>query len=65
MKEGRVKFYNNLKGFGFITPSDTSEDIFVHKSGLMDNIYDDDKVTYEEGQGRKGINAINVRVIND
>lgn len=65
MKEGKVKFYNNLKGFGFITPTDSSEDIFVHQSGLIDNISDDDKVSYEEGEGRKGINAINVKVIND
>ena len=62
MKEGTVKFFNYQKGFGFITPSDSSEDIFVHSSGLIDQINENDKVTYEEGEGRKGINAINVRV---
>lgn len=65
MKEGKVKFYNYTKGFGFITPDDSSEEIFVHKSGLIDNINENDKVSYEEGEGRKGVNAINVRVIND
>lgn len=65
MKEGTVKFYNYAKGFGFISPGDSREDIFVHSSGLIDNINDNDRVSYEEGQGKKGINAINVRVIND
>ena len=64
MKEGVVKFFNNAKGFGFITPSDSSEDIFVHSTGLIDNIREDDKVKYETEQGKKGLNAINVEVIN-
>ncbi|MDQ2177255.1 MULTISPECIES: cold-shock protein [Marinifilum] len=63
MKEGTVKFFNNLKGFGFITPNDSSEDIFVHSSGLIDEIRENDKVKYETEQGRKGLNAINVEVI--
>jgi CspA family cold shock protein len=63
MKEGKVKFYNYAKGFGFITPEDSSEDIFVHKSGLLEDINEHDVVSYEEGQGRKGLNAINVKVI--
>ncbi|GAB7087090.1 cold-shock protein [Marinifilum fragile] len=63
MKEGTVKFFNNLKGFGFITPNDSSEDIFVHSSGLIDEIRENDKVQYETEQGKKGLNAINVEVI--
>ncbi|APY12475.1 cold-shock protein [Seonamhaeicola sp. S2-3] len=63
MKEGTVKFFNNLKGFGFITPADSSEDIFVHSSGLIDEIRENDKVQYNTEQGRKGLNAINVEVV--
>ncbi len=64
MKEGTVKFYNNSKGFGFIKPADSSEDIFVHESGLIDEIRENDKVKYNTEQGRKGLNATNVEVID-
>jgi CspA family cold shock protein len=63
MQEGKVKFFNNSKGFGFIKSSETGEDIFVHNSGLIDEIREDDNVQYETQQGRKGLNAINVEVI--
>ncbi|CAN5616954.1 cold-shock protein [soil metagenome] len=63
MKEGTVKFYNNTKGFGFIKPSDSSEDIFVHQTGLIDEIRENDKVRFDVEQGRKGLNAVNVEVI--
>ncbi|MAX80141.1 MAG: cold-shock protein [Crocinitomicaceae bacterium] len=63
MKEGTVKFFNASKGYGFIKPSDSSEDIFVHSSGLIDEIKEDDKVEYETERGRKGLNAVNVKVI--
>ena len=63
MKEGTVKFFNQEKGFGFITPDDSSDDIFVHTSGLIDNIRENDKVKYDTEQGRKGLNAVNVKVI--
>jgi CspA family cold shock protein len=64
MKEGKVKFFNSTKGFGFITPSDGSEDIFVHESGLVDNIKDNDHVQFETERGRKGMNAVRVEVIH-
>lgn len=60
MKTGVVKFFNDEKGFGFIKDDETKEDVFVHKTGLIDNISEDDHVSYETEQGRKGINAINV-----
>ncbi len=63
MKEGVVKFYNNSKGFGFIKPSDSSEDIFVHQSGLIDEIRENDKVQFEVERGKKGLNAVKVQVV--
>ena len=60
MKKGTVKFFNNTKGFGFIQQEDSNEDIFVHQSGLIDDIREDDEVTFETTQGQKGLNAINV-----
>lgn len=63
MPEGTVKFFNNDKGFGFIKPEDQGDDIFVHAKGLIDEINEDDKVEYEVEQGRKGLNAVNVKVI--
>jgi len=64
MKEGVVKFFNASKGFGFIKPTDSSEDIFVHESGLIDEIRENDKVEFEEEQGKKGLNAVKVRLID-
>ena len=63
MQEGTVKFFNETKGFGFITPSNGGEDIFVHSTGLIDNIREKDKVSYETEQGKKGINAVQVTVL--
>ncbi|OJU76450.1 MAG: cold-shock protein [Bacteroidetes bacterium 47-18] len=62
MQEGTVKFFNESKGFGFITPQNGTEDIFVHISGLQAPIRENDKVVYEVQQGRKGLNAVNVRL---
>ncbi|MDX5320373.1 MAG: cold-shock protein [Bacteroidota bacterium] len=64
MKEGTVKFFNNEKGYGFIMPSDGSADIFVHTSGLIHEIQEDDKVKFDVEQGRKGLNAVNVERID-
>lgn len=63
MNEGTVKFFNVTKGFGFIVPSDGGQEIFVHSSGLIDQIRENDKVNYDVENGRKGLNAVNVKVI--
>jgi CspA family cold shock protein len=62
-KEGTVKFFNETKGFGFITPSNGGQDVFVHSTGLIDEIRENDKVEFEVENGRKGLNAVNVKVI--
>ncbi|WP_342085418.1 cold-shock protein [Dyadobacter sp. OTU695] len=63
MNKGRVKFFNETKGFGFISPEDGGDDIFVHTSGLKDNVRENDVVTYEVENGRKGLNAVNVTLV--
>jgi len=62
MQQGTVKFFNETKGFGFITPSNGDSEIFVHSSGLIDNIRENNVVNYDVEQGRKGPNAVNVKV---
>jgi len=62
MSNGTVKFFNNPRGFGFITPDDGSKDVFVHQSGLTDEIAEGDKVSYDVEESEKGLNAINVKV---
>ncbi|HMS99447.1 MAG: cold-shock protein [Saprospiraceae bacterium] len=62
MQEGKVKFFNPTKGFGFITPSNGGDDIFVHISGTIDEIRENDKVTYDVQNGKKGLNAVNVKL---
>ncbi len=65
MKTGKVKFFNESKGFGFIVEDDSSQEIFVHHSGLVDRIQQDDAVTYDVTEGRKGPNAVNVKKAED
>ncbi|GEM66543.1 cold-shock protein [Sphingobacterium mizutaii NBRC 14946 = DSM 11724] len=62
MQEGKVKFFNNTKGFGFISPNDGGQDLFVHSTGLRENIRENDDVIFDVERGQKGMNAINVRV---
>jgi CspA family cold shock protein len=62
MQQGVVKFFNETKGFGFIVPSNGDAEIFVHSSGLLDNIRENDSVSYDVEQGKKGLNAINVKI---
>ena len=62
MKEGIVKFFNESKGYGFIKDSESENEYFVHVSELVDRIKDNDKVTYELKEGRKGLNAVNVKL---
>ena len=62
MLKGTVKFFNETKGFGFIVDSSTKEEIFVHVSGLVDEIRDGDTVTFETTRGKKGMNAVNVQL---
>jgi CspA family cold shock protein len=64
MPKGTVKFFNNSKGFGFIKPSDGGEDVFVHVSALAEEIRENDQVSYEVEQGKKGKNAVKVKVID-
>lgn len=62
MKKGKVKFFNRTKGFGFICDDETGKDIFVHSSGLKDDIRDGDAVSFDVEDGKKGPNAVNVRI---
>ncbi len=61
MPEGTVKFFNESKGFGFITPEAGGKDVFVHSSGLLDNIQEGDKVSYEIEDTPKGASAVKVK----
>ena len=63
MSNGTVKFFNVVKGFGFITPDDGGKDVFVHQSGLTDEITEGDKVSYDVQEGPKGLNAANVKLV--
>jgi CspA family cold shock protein len=60
--QGIVKFFNETKGFGFITPDAGGSEIFVHSTGLIDNIRENSAVSYDVEEGRKGPNAVNVQI---
>ncbi|MBC8342838.1 MAG: cold shock domain-containing protein [Bacteroidetes bacterium] len=63
MSKGTVKFFNESKGFGFIREDESEKEYFVHVSGLIDSINEGDAVEFELTEGKKGLNAINVKVI--
>ena len=62
MNTGTVKFFNDTKGYGFIKEDESGKEYFVHVSGLVDEINENDKVTFDLEEGRKGINAVNVKL---
>jgi CspA family cold shock protein len=62
MNKGTVKFFNETKGFGFIKDENSSKEYFVHSSGLKDRIREDDEVTFDLEEGKKGLNAVNVKL---
>ncbi len=62
MNKGTVKFFNETKGFGFIKEADSDQEYFVHVSGLVNEIKENDEVTFELREGRKGLNAVNVKL---
>jgi len=61
MNKGKVKFFNGEKGYGFIKEESTNQEYFVHASGLIEEIKENDEVTFELKEGRKGLNAVNVK----
>ena len=63
MSKGTVKFFNDTKGFGFIIEDDTNKEHFVHISGLIDEIREGDVVEFDLTEGKKGLNAVNVKVV--
>jgi len=62
MNKGIVKFFNNSKGFGFIKDEESNKEYFVHASGLIDEIRENDEVTFTLQEGKKGLNAVNVKL---
>jgi cold shock protein len=63
MSTGKVKFFNETKGFGFIVDDESGKEHFVHISGLIDEIRENDEVSFELQEGKKGLNAVNVKVV--
>ena len=62
MNKGTVKFFNESKGYGFIKDQESDKEYFVHVSGLIDKINENDEVTFELQEGKKGLNAVNVKL---
>ncbi|HCM76391.1 MAG TPA: cold-shock protein [Cytophagales bacterium] len=64
MKQGTVKFFNQTKGFGFVREEESEQEYFVHVTGLIDEVRENDKITFELKEGKKGLNAVNVRLMD-
>jgi len=62
MNKGTVKFYNDAKGFGFIKDNESSKEYFVHSTGVKESIRENDAVTFDLEEGKKGLNAVNVKI---
>lgn len=63
MNTGKVKFFNETKGYGFIKDQESDKEYFVHVTGLVDKIKEDDEVSFDLQEGKKGLNAVNVKLI--
>lgn len=63
MNKGTVKFFNESKGYGFIKEQDSEKEYFVHSNGLKDSIREADMVTFDLEEGKKGLNAVNVKLV--
>ena len=63
MQSGKVKFFNESKGFGFIKDNGSDKEYFVHVTGLTEKVRENDEVSFEVAEGRKGLNAVNVKLI--
>ena len=61
MNKGTVKFFNDSKGFGFIKDEESNQEYFVHVTGLVDEVRENDEVTFDLKEGKKGLNAVNVK----
>lgn len=62
MNTGKVKFFNDSKGYGFIKENESEKEYFVHVSGLIDEVRQDDAVTFDLKEGKRGLNAVNVKL---
>jgi len=62
MNKGTVKFFNESKGFGFIKDAESNKEYFVHANGLKERINENDEVSFDLEEGRKGLNAVNVKL---
>ena len=63
MNTGTVKFFNSTKGYGFVKDNESGEEYFIHVSGLIDDIKENDEVSFELQEGKKGLNAVNVKLV--
>lgn len=63
MNTGTIKFFNNSKGYGFVKDNETDKEYFIHVSGLIDDVKENDEVSFELQEGKKGLNAVNVKLV--